>query len=607
MDAACCQHEKTKRMLSQKSVSDMVNTTVLEKRRYYCKTIVDVIIFLASNRLALRGDWDNEENVEGGLFNSLFEFALNRNEKLIECQKHLPPNVTYKSPIIQNEFIDILASMVRDVVVKEAMSSDADRFTIFIDGTKDKRGDECISLAVRYVIGGKPNERLLFFETTKDLDAGAITELLLNSLKSYGLDARKILSQCYDGAAVMKGYKSGVAKRLSDKLEKIIPYVHCFNHRLHLTIVHTVNQIGTVKLFFDQLQSLYSFFKKPKVKSVYEGNSVKRLIDTRWTGHLEATKSVLGSFSEIVSTLDQVKSSKSDLDGEDIAMAIGLSSILKQKKFVFILTFMSEFLESFGPVDRLLQSRDISYHRAMPLVEVLQSTISEFRTDKNFSKFSEISDEMLSKFTEMTRPARRSRRRSTYLDDFVIEDTIGERANEADDIKATYFEIIDVTDKELKELFTENNEILLALSNSGNMDPNELKPLEKLGLKIPAEYELKTAFKFIEKKREEFLRQISKSNEKFDLLNVLYEFREIFPDVYKLYAAIDTFGCSTAICEASFSALASINIPSRVSMTNERMRNLAFLAFAHKTLKEISIDDVLHKFDKKKNRKIQLF
>lgn len=74
-----------------------------------------------------------------------------------------------------------------------------------------------------------------------------------------------------------------------------------------------------------------------------------------------------------------------------------------------------------------------------------------------------------------------------------------------------------------------------------------------------------------------------------------------------MYAIIETFGCSTAVCEASFSALAQINIKTRLSMTNERMQNLAFLAFERERLKTVPIDEVLRKFDNAKQRKVQLF
>lgn len=274
--------EKKARIESGTSISELVSSTVLEKRRYYCKAIVEVILFLASHRLAFRGDWDAEENEEGGLFNSLFEFAMNRDPKLIEYQNSMPKNALYTSPQIQNEFISIIAQLLRQSIVNEIKKCDAGVFTILLDGTKDKNGMECVSIAARFISNGKPFEALLFFESTEDVDADSFTQLLLASLVKYELNAHMIISQCYDGAAVMNGYKSGVAKRLQIILNKIIPYIHCFNHRLRLVIIETIKQVAAVKEFFEIIQMIYTAFKKPKIKKLYDGTAVKRLIETRW-------------------------------------------------------------------------------------------------------------------------------------------------------------------------------------------------------------------------------------------------------------------------------------------------------------------------------------
>lgn len=77
---------------------------------------------------------------------------------------------------------------------------------------------------------------------------------------------------------------------------------------------------------------------------------------------------------------------------------------------------------------------------------------------------------------------------------------------------------------------------------------------------------------------------------KFNLLGELYGMRVVFLDLYNFYAAIESFGCSTAVCEASFSALAAIKVTSRLSMTNERMQRLAYLAFENKRLKRIPVE-----------------
>lgn len=603
--------EKLQRIKSGTSVVELATSSVLEKRRYYCKSIIDTVVFLAGKRLAFRGDWDHDEHEEESLFNSLFEFAIERDPRLSDSQKAMPANITYKSPNIQNEFIQILAEIVRSTIVKEIVEADCGYFTILFDGTKDKNGKECVSIAARFISKGNPTEVLLFFETTEDVDAKAFTKLILDSLNAYGLDPKKIICQCYDGAAVMNGYKSGVAKRLQDELQKTIPYVHCFNHRLRLVIIDTVTQIQSVKEFFEQIQLIYKSFKKPKVKQLYEGSAIKRLIDTRWTGHFQAVKAIRQNYVAIVNTLGQIKDDKSNkqgLDGDDIAICVGLHSVITKPKFAFLLVFMDKLLSTLEPADAIFQKREMSYHRAMPIIDSVKSTIITYREREQFEDVLEDAHKLIPEsFFAGAQPAKRTRRRNTNFADFVIEETLGERSNEEDEIKSCFHEVIDVVLAEFDARFTENNDILLALSSSTEMDFDKLRPLQQLGIELPSETELKIAKTYVQNERENWKDAENKRNTQFSILSVLYEVRESFPKVYELYAIIETFGCSTAVCEASFSSLASINIPSRLSMTNGRMRNLAFLAFENKRLKAISVDKVLQKFNDTKQRRVQLF
>lgn len=271
---------------------------------------------------------------------------------------------------------------------------------------------------------------------------------------------------------------------------------------------------------------------------------------------------------------------------------------------------MDEFLAALAPADTVFQSHEIGYSRATKVIEAVKATIADYRTDYFPDKCDEIlataHQLIVPQLTDAPRPTR-DRRRSTLLRDFVVEESIGERNEEYDEIRSCFFEVIDVTLAEFNNRFTENNEILFAMSNSKNMELDELEPLEKLGVTLPSVHEMQTAKNYIENKRKESPVVANENEKRFNLLSALYEVREAFPEVYKLYAMIDTFACSTATCEASFSALNQINIPSRLSMTNERMRNLAFIAFEHKRLNNISIDDVLKAFNSKKQRKVQLF
>lgn len=95
--------------------------------------------------------------------------------------------------------------------------------------------------------------------------------------------------------------------------------------------------------------------------------------------------------------------------------------------------------------------------------------------------------------------------------------------------------------------------------------------------------------------------------ERFSVLFELFKMKEAFPGVYKMMAAVDTFGSSTSVCECSFSALDRIGTPKRIAMNNDRLRNLTFLAFEKKRLANVSIDEVLKRFNKNPTRKLQLY
>lgn len=99
--------EKERRRANNTEISQLATHDILEKRRYYVKSVVDIIIFLAANELALRGNWELASHKETGLFNSLFEFSLQKDERLRECVQSIPQNAKYTSPEIQNQLVSI--------------------------------------------------------------------------------------------------------------------------------------------------------------------------------------------------------------------------------------------------------------------------------------------------------------------------------------------------------------------------------------------------------------------------------------------------------------------------------------------------------------------
>lgn len=170
------------------SVLNMLSKTVLEKRRHYFKSIVNVVLFLAKNELPFRGDWNEEERTEFGLFTNLFKYTLEKDEYLQRCQEAMPANGLYTSPQIQNEIIHTTAIHLRENIVSEMKQSSF--WTLMADGTKDRNGNEILSIAVRYVIDGQPFERLLTFEKADDITAKGLVKVIIEQIESCGLDSR---------------------------------------------------------------------------------------------------------------------------------------------------------------------------------------------------------------------------------------------------------------------------------------------------------------------------------------------------------------------------------------------------------------------------------
>ena len=116
----------------------------------------------------------------------------------------------------------------------------------------------------------------------KAVDTGSITATILTELERHSLDPTCIINQCYDGASAVSDSKDGVQSILqSDVGKKITNCVHCLNHQLHLVVVHAMEAIPRIKIFFELCQNLYVFFKLQFASNIYEGQTLKRLLVQR--------------------------------------------------------------------------------------------------------------------------------------------------------------------------------------------------------------------------------------------------------------------------------------------------------------------------------------
>ena len=602
--------EKEVRDEKNQFVSTLVNEKILEDNRYYLSSIVEMIQFLASNELPFRGTYNTEEHSEHGLFINFYEYTLKKDSKLAEIAKRIPKNATYLSPAIQNNIIDLMTSMVRNDVAKNVQTADVPWYTLFMDGTRNKQMAENIAFGIRYVKDGKVKEQTLAVEVTKNSDAISLANLVLNVLGKCNLDTKYLLSQCYDGASVMCGKKGGVQAIIQDKLNRKIPYVHCYNHRLHLVVVEVIT-VDAIQQFFSHCAMLYNFLKKGNVRSLYEGNNLVRLLQQRWSGHYEVVMTIFENFKLIIQALMAVKmNDDKKFDGEDNAVSIGLLHVVTSENFCFCLVFMRKFLGVLHPADKVLQSHDTSLKKSSEIVNVVYQTLKNLRT--TYDEFDSVLKESQNLAKSIEGPQNREqrlRKKSTMLQDHIVyeyinepcEMEIGQSSNTLNHLRCIYNETLDMVLHELEKRFTDNKELIAAISavDDLSIDTKSFAFLEEFGIEIPQREEIIVA--------QNYLNNFKIEGQTFDFIEKLYDVKDAFPKVYNLVATSRVFGCSTAICESTFSVLTRIDRSQRQCMTSQREANLVLLGYEKNTTKHLDVGAFLKNFNNQVDRKLQLF
>lgn len=215
--------------------------------------IIDMVEFLVVNQLPIHGDDAGfasvlDDSGSMGLFLSLLEYSMRKDPELTRITKTIPQNARYTSPQMQNEIMEMMSKLVTEEIVRQVGDS---WYSIKVNGTRDPIGQENISIVVHFVDENyAARVRLLAMATSEKGDAEALTGVIVDELTSTGLSTDKILSQVYDGASLMSGRHGGVQKLLQNKLDRKIPCIHCFNHQLHLVVVHAMSSEAAVQDFF---------------------------------------------------------------------------------------------------------------------------------------------------------------------------------------------------------------------------------------------------------------------------------------------------------------------------------------------------------------------
>lgn len=212
-------------------------------------------------------------------------------------------NISYFTPYIQNELVDILASEVKKQILDDVRAA-----KYFSHCTPDVSHKEHMSQILRFVKVSQQKvtieERFIDFIQSHKKTGEGLSKEILEKLEVDGLNIQDLRDQGYDNGSNMAGKYNGIQARTT-QIKENADYVPCAAHSLNLSGVHAASVTPDMITFFGIIQKIFVFFSSSTKRVRWEtlmkhlNISLKKHADTRWASKARAVKALNSQIPQI--------------------------------------------------------------------------------------------------------------------------------------------------------------------------------------------------------------------------------------------------------------------------------------------------------------------
>ncbi|XP_073119602.1 uncharacterized protein [Henckelia pumila] len=583
-----------------------------EKNRLRLKTSIVIVRWLALQGCAFRGNDESLYSSNRGNFLELVKaFAKMSTEIDKVVLENAPKNAQYIAPEIQKEILHIMANRVRLMICEEV----GDKcFCILVDEARDISKREQMAIILRFVNNhGILTKRFFAIKSVSDTTSLNLKKEISNFLVHHDLQVKKIRGQGYDGASNMRGEWNGLqALFLRDC--PYAYYVHCFAHRLQLTLVSAAKDVSIIWEFFSHLDSVVNIVtsstKRIAELHTAQRNEIEHLLATRerdsesgpnqignlqragatrWSSHYDSIKSLIGMYTATYKVFEVL--SEHSPNERAKAKVRGIYRNMASFEFVFILHLMHKIMRTTNALCQILQRKTQDILAAISFVSTTKTILQEFR---------EFGNEIEVRDLDSPYKLGRSRQQTTVEHHYHFD---------------VFNAAIDFILMELNTRFNESSVELLSLSTA--LDPKNSfasfcsDDICKLATKFYPEDFTDQDIIALEYELIHFKLDVMQNLKVFTLVELCQQLTEsersnIYVMLTRLIHLVLTLPVSTTTTERAFSAMKHVKTSLRNKMEDDFLADCLTLYIERDLAKDIGVNSIIDEFYVSKARRAQL-